>query len=156
MGIKRAVVFLIILIIILVAVLTGTRKKNKVVNVRLEDEILCNTFSVTTTAEDFINVTLPPNSCITKIRATFRVDGVAPDPNWVHLVVFSTEGGVGQRIFETDFDRAPDRVIGAYETDFIHPLCLGPEGGFVSAATELALPADLTISVVYCPGEEAE
>lgn len=152
MRIKQAIIILCILFFVLIAVLIG-RRKNKVVKVSLQDEILCKTSSVTTTADDanLISVSLPANSCITKIRATFRVDGVAPDPDWAHLLITTNEQGVGERIFETDFAIDPGVSVGVYETDFIHPLCLGAEGGSVSMGTAFAVPADLSIAVVYCP-----
>lgn len=157
MSIKRAVIVLCILFFILAAVLIGC-SKDKVVKVSLQDEILCNTRSVTTTADDanLISVSVPANSSITKIRATFRVDGVAPDPDWAHLLITSNEQGVGERIFETDFAIDPDVSVGVYETDFIHPLFLGSEGGSVSMGTAFAIPADLSIAVVYCPQETEE
>jgi len=153
---KGIVIILSILIIILGAFLISCCNKDKVVRVSLEDEILCSTFSVTTAVSDsaLASVSVPPNSCITKIRATFRTDD--PDPDWAHLLITSIEQGVGQRIFETDFAKKPDEVVGVYETDFVHPLCVGPEGGSVSMGTAFAVPADLTISVVYCPQSTEE
>lgn len=154
---KRVVIILSILFFILAVALIGCGR-DKVVKVSLQDEILCNTSSVTTTADDanLISVSLPANSSITKIRATFRVDGVAPDPDWAHLLITSNEQGIGERIFETDFAIDPGVTVGVYETDFIHPLFLGPEGGSVFMGTAFAIPADLSIAVVYCPGETEE
>lgn len=149
------IIIISIPIVILAAILIGL-SLNRVVRVRLQDEILCTTNSVTATnlSSTLISVNIPANSRITKIRATFLPPN--DDVDWAHILVTSIEGGVGQRIFETDFPRDPNLAVGVFETDFIHPLDVGPEGGDVFIATENAIPADLTIAVVYCPGDMDE
>jgi hypothetical protein len=150
-----AVLFIIFIIISLAAMMGGCRKR-KVVKVDLQNDIFCLTDSMTVTAPNssLTSVTIPPNSAITKIRASVRSTNANLD--FGAILVTKIVGGVGERIFETEFPKDPNVSVGIYETDFLHPLYVGPEGGNIFVATGLAIPADMQLSVVYCPNSTEE
>ncbi|NLG36658.1 MAG: hypothetical protein GX549_01490 [Clostridiales bacterium] len=118
-----------------------------------QDRAFCPADSVTSELPDSVltSVNLPPNACITKIRASVTTSEAAPGFDFVSVTVFSIVEGVGQRIYVTDYPKDPDISVAAFETDFIYPLRIGPEGGFIFLTNKGSFRAYQELTVVYCP-----
>lgn len=114
---------------------------------------LCITNSVCDTGtEGTATVTVPGNSCITKIYASFiKNPGGGSDPKYLFVSFDSGESSFCHFIGE-----GPQPNSGSLDTTLVQPLCVGPENVMVTAQAQAqggvnTTAANVALTVVYCP-----
>lgn len=119
--------------------------------VDLKEKILCPAKSMASNNNSLSQLTLniPPNVAITKIYASVRQSAGNPIDN-ANLFMQDSSG----TIFFIAISKDPNASVGYYETTFIQPLCIGPDGAILIidslTGSSFVNAQALRLTVVYC------
>lgn len=142
----------ICIISILVLFISGC-SEDKVVKVTFKEKVLCAAELVenhVSFSASSVIVDIPPNAAITDIYA-FIFEG-ADDIRRGEIAISSDNFITYDFLYY--FDKDPAATTASYETSFIHPICVGPDGVQVQlTAIGVGGPvnAGLVLNVAYCP-----
>lgn len=147
MKYKRIVFFIVSLVIVGLS-FTACNKK--------EEKVLCGAESVVGSDSDsqIATVDVPANAGITKIYVSMTQKAGAGDSIDGGTIVI-TNIAQTTTSFLYSFSKDPNQRTGNYETTFIQPLCVGPDGASVSInalqGTFGQIADRIQVTVVYCP-----